>query len=205
MNKDLLSDAVDRGLSQRQIAREFGCSQVNVRHWLNKFELSTKRPVPKARVRRPVPLSEVSRLPDPPAESARYDPHAIGTTTEAAILAALTGAGYFCYVPFGVGRADLVIETYDGLKSVQCKTARFNDDKSAVEFSTSTTSYRGERPNYLGVVDYFGVAVPGQPDVYLVPVDEVGPRRAYLRLRPPKNGQRARIRMAKPYLVPRNY
>lgn len=42
MEKRILQSSIERGLSQRQIAQENGCSQSTVKHWLKKFGLSTR-------------------------------------------------------------------------------------------------------------------------------------------------------------------
>ena len=39
MHKEELKSAIDEGLTQRQIADRFGCSQTKVRHWLKKYEI----------------------------------------------------------------------------------------------------------------------------------------------------------------------
>jgi hypothetical protein len=45
MDRAKLTEAVERGLTQMQIASEFGIGQTATRYWLNKFGLETKRPV----------------------------------------------------------------------------------------------------------------------------------------------------------------
>ena len=41
MNKDIITDLVNKGMSTRQIALNLNISQSNVRYWLNKFDLKT--------------------------------------------------------------------------------------------------------------------------------------------------------------------
>ncbi len=43
MNKQELLDLVEGNFSTREIAVKLSCSQTNVRYWLNKFELKTKK------------------------------------------------------------------------------------------------------------------------------------------------------------------
>lgn len=43
MEKSVLEDLVDRGLSQREIARVFDCGTSTIRYWLKKHNLKTKR------------------------------------------------------------------------------------------------------------------------------------------------------------------
>jgi hypothetical protein len=42
MEESYLKNAIERGLSTYQIAKESNCSQTNIRHWLRKFGLNTK-------------------------------------------------------------------------------------------------------------------------------------------------------------------
>lgn len=201
VDKELLESALAKGLSQRQIADRHGCSQVNVRYWLKKHGLQSRRRVaaaPKTATSVRPPIAFPSR----PTALTANDSNAVAAIVESRVLAALTNAGYPCYVPFGVGKADLVIETGDGMKSVQCKTARLVRNGSVIEFATTSKNYAQQRTTYVGLVDYFGVAVPGRPGVYLVPVSEVGKSSAYLRVAPPVNGQRSLVRMADDFLIP---
>ena len=41
MNKEILQELIDKGLSQYSIAREMSCSQTTVRYWLKKHNLKT--------------------------------------------------------------------------------------------------------------------------------------------------------------------
>jgi hypothetical protein len=42
MNNELLKTMVEDGLSSYQISKKMGCSQTNVRHWLEKYGLKTR-------------------------------------------------------------------------------------------------------------------------------------------------------------------
>jgi hypothetical protein len=56
--------------------------------------------------------------------------------------------------------------------------------------------------HYAGQVDYFAIYCPETAGVYLVPIDDLPPRwQAALRVDPPRNQQRLRIRMAADYQI----
>ena len=200
---------LERGESQRQIAAAEGCSQATVRHWMRVYGLNS----PRRRSRRLAVAGAVDLVPAarplPPRlafgalHSDRRNTNATGAITEARVLAALTSAGFPCYVPFGVGKADLVIETSTGFKTVQSKTARLIQGGAALMFHTVSRSREtGAVATYVGSVDYFGVGSPDFHEVYLVPVDEVSAGSACtLRLRPARNGQTLRCRDAADFLV----
>jgi DNA-directed RNA polymerase specialized sigma24 family protein len=42
MDRQLLERLIDRGLTQRQLATELGCSQTTVRYWLQRWDLRTR-------------------------------------------------------------------------------------------------------------------------------------------------------------------
>lgn len=199
MERALLADYLGQGLSQREIAAKEGCSQSTVRYWLSKHGLESGRPAEE----RPAPrLLPPPSLPSPP-NAKEWDPSWLGSTVEAAVLAGLTSAGYPCFVPFGVSKADLVIETAEGLRTVQCKKAKLSRSGTVVSFRPYATARNGNRSPYAGI-DYFGVACPEHSsDIYLVPVAEAGRRELSLRLSPAANGQQAGVRMAANYAVHR--
>lgn len=117
-----------------------------------------------------------------------------------AVASALMRAGMRVYVPFFAAdsRVDLVAERDDGLLRVQSKTARFLG--GSVFFRTCSNT--ANRPvDYRGEVDAFGVYSPDLDRVFLVPVEDVPLRAAYLRVDPPRNGQTAGIRWAADYAV----
>lgn len=121
-------------------------------------------------------------------------------------MLALADAGLDVSVPFGENcRYDLVIDREGTLTRAQCKTGRLRN--GAVRFSTASTyghlpSPRAPRRDYVGEIDEFGVFCPETHGVYLIPVADVAARtNAYLRIEPPRNGQRRGIRYARAYLV----
>lgn len=209
MEKAYLEECLDAGMSQRKIASANGVSQVTVRYWLGKHGLSSankRRPEPDP-IAETAPSAPRTPVPGPPAGAVqangqpKRDTNLIGSITEARTLAALTGAGYPCYVPFGVGKADLVIETDEGIKTVQCKTARVDADGARIVARTNTVLRSGTTASYRGVVDLFALAAPGVPGVFLVPVQEVGTASVTLRLAEGKTGTIKTMRSAADYLV----
>jgi hypothetical protein len=141
------------------------------------------------------------RLPKPVLTSHPVD---VGHRTEAAILADLVRRGYRILVPFGVNqRYDLVLETDEGFLRVQCKTGRLRDgviqfSAISVQSNTRRTRVRG----YAGEVDLFAVYCPDNRNVYVIPAEEVSGCTMHLRLDPPRNRQRKRVRWACDYELP---
>ena len=138
----------------------------------------------------------------------REHPKLIGDRTTLAVMLALIDAGLDVSVPFGENcRYDLVIDRANRLTRVQCKTGRLRD--GVVRFAPASTyghlpSPREARRDYLGQIDEFAVYCPGTGGVYLLPIEDVVTRAgAYLRVDPPRNGQRKNIRYAKDYEIAR--
>jgi hypothetical protein len=128
---------------------------------------------------------------------------ATGNATEAAVLSALTRLELTVLVPFGDGEAfDLVVYLGDGrFLRVQCKTARRRG--GVMLFNARTTDHGRGRVPYAGLADVFGVHAPWSDSVYRIPVAEVPTYVHTLRLEPPRNNQRRRIRYASDYLIDR--
>jgi hypothetical protein len=57
------------------------------------------------------------------------------------------------------------------------------------------------RRDYRGEADLFGIYCHDREEVYVVPVEDVPPRAASLRLAPTRNGQSVGIRSASFYLL----
>lgn len=126
-------------------------------------------------------------------------PSEIGERAEAVVLAALAGAGKHVLLPFGGQRRyDLAYEEAGRLVKVQVKSGR--ERKGAIIFRTHSVG-RGPPMDYREDVDFFGVYCHDRREVYLVPVGDVPPRDAHLRLNPPRNGQQSGIRWASQYLL----
>lgn len=125
----------------------------------------------------------------------------VGNRTEGFVLAALLSAGHSVLTPFGGGlRYDLAIDTGDGIKRIQCKTARMRD--GALFFKTASWQRdTKEKTTYQGSADLFGVYCPSNSKCYLVPVSDVGVNEASLRLSESKNNQKKGVRWAKDYEI----
>jgi hypothetical protein len=131
-------------------------------------------------------------------------PKRVGDRSTVAIMLALQESGYAVYVPFGENtRADLVVQREGRLATVQCKTGRLRD--GAVTFKVCSSyahlpSPRVAKRDYNGEVDHFAVYCTATGRVYLVPIADVPLGwEARLRLDPPRNNQRKRIRLASTY------
>lgn len=130
------------------------------------------------------------------------DTNAAAARTEGLVLAALVKTGQTVSLPFGVARYDLVLDTGEGLKRVQCKTGRL--ERGAVVFNARSVhrTAPGHYANrgYQGEADLFGVYCPGTDKVYLVPVGDCVNVMS-LRVEPTRNGQCLGVRFAADYEV----
>jgi len=133
-------------------------------------------------------------------------PKDVGDRTTLAVMLGLRDAGYAISVPFGENtRYDLVIDDGVALARVQCKTGRLR--LGAVRFATCSCyghhAHPGKaRRDYMGHVDFFAVYCPETAGVYLIPIEHLSVRvQAALRVEPPRNGQRRRIRFASEYEI----
>jgi hypothetical protein len=121
-------------------------------------------------------------------------------------MAALHDAGYAVLMPFGENtRYDLVVDDGCDLKRIQCKTGRLYE--GAVVFNTCSYYAHHHNPrvtsrDYIGQIDAFAVYCRSTCGVYLVPIDDVPNRRTgALRVNPPRNNQRRRVRLAADYEI----
>jgi hypothetical protein len=127
----------------------------------------------------------------------------IGETSRWQVIAALTRRGKQLLLPIGDHlRYDLVIDEGGTFIRVQCKTGRLRN--GVVWFPTCSFTSRHQpgtyaRRSYRGEVEFFGVYCPDNGKCYLVPVDKVAPFAGYLRIDPPRNGQKTRLRWAEDY------
>jgi hypothetical protein len=135
-------------------------------------------------------------------------PKDVGDLSTLAIILALKDAGYGILLPFGENtRYDLAIEVNGSLQRVQCKTGRLS--RGAVYFRTASSYYHHPHPkmltkHYHGEVDFFAVYRPETKGVYLIPIVDLPVESgASLRIDPPRNNQRRRIRMAADYEIAR--
>jgi hypothetical protein len=101
-------------------------------------------------------------------------------------------------------RYDLVFDDDGRFFRVQCKMARMF--KGALHFATCSIDSRSQkgtciRKGYMGQIEFFGVYCPYLKKCYLVPVEDTPLTERCLRLEPPKNGQKTRIRWAADYEI----
>ena len=136
----------------------------------------------------------------------REHPKEIGDRSQLAIILALKLAGFHILLPLGENtRYDLVTERGGALRRVQCKTAHLTN--GVVSFRTASSYYHHPFPNpppkhYRGQIDDFAAYCIETGVVYVVPIDDlVADQHASLRIDPPKNNQRQRIRWAKDYEI----
>jgi len=126
-----------------------------------------------------------------------------GNEAEAKVLCALIERGYEVSIPFGSGQPyDLVVDLggRDFLR-VQCKRAW--PLRGCMAFNCRSTDHgRGPQP-YTGLADIFGVYFPPTSAVYLVPLNAVAKFEGRLRLEPPLNNQRRKIRLAVEFEIDR--
>lgn len=129
------------------------------------------------------------------------DTSSIGNQTEAVVLAALVQAGYRPLLPFGSGHPyDIALDLDGKLIRVQCKTGRLLKE-GVVFFPTAMWCRNMSYRSYRGDIDSFGVYCPSTKEVYLVPIEDVPGRAAYLRIEPTKNGQAKGVRWAEDYVI----
>jgi hypothetical protein len=126
-----------------------------------------------------------------------------GNTAEAAILSELVRCKFDVLVPFGGGQPyDLVVHmSGNSFLRVQCKTAW--PSRGCLVFNCRTTDHGRGCLSYVGHADIFGVYFPPSEAVYLVPIDAVADTEGRLRLKPARNNQRRRIRLAADYEIDR--
>jgi hypothetical protein len=132
-----------------------------------------------------------------------------GEISRTQIIAALTLHGKTVLLPLGdYLRYDLVIDDGGKFLRVQCKNGRLH--KGAVVFHPCSIDSRSKqggcvRKGYAQEIDFFGVYCPDNHQCYLVPVDHAPVTGCSLRIEPPRNGQKTRIRWAKSYEVGREW
>jgi hypothetical protein len=125
-----------------------------------------------------------------------------GNAAEAAVLAALIYSDIAVLTPFGGGTPfDLAaVMPPDGdLVRIQVKSGRLR--KGCVEFNTRATDHGNGPQRYDGKADVIAVHLPEPDSVFVVPVDECGTTKGYLRLDKPRNNQQRRIRFAADYTL----
>lgn len=123
-----------------------------------------------------------------------------GNSSEAAVLYALTAAGFPTLIPFGDGLAfDLavVLPRTDEILRIQVKSGWLRG--GCVCFNTCSTDHGRGRQAYHGRADVIAVYAPELPGLFMVPVDECPSYQGMLRLDAPRNNQRRGVRFADAY------
>ncbi len=135
-------------------------------------------------------------------------PKDVGDRSTLAIILVLHQSGYGVLLPFGENtRYDLAIERDRNVYLVQCKTGRLLG--GAVRFRTASSYYHHPNPkmpakHYVDQVDFFAVYCAETEGVYLIPIADIKAESlASLRVDPPHNNQRDRIRFAADYEIGR--
>lgn len=113
-------------------------------------------------------------------------PRTVGERTEGIVLAELLKSGYTVSLPFGGSqRYDFILDDGARLLKAQCKTGRLVN--GALVFNTcSVNGLTHAKLAYRGQIDVFLAYNPVSGKVYIVPVDAVGCREAWLRIDAPK-------------------
>jgi prevent-host-death family protein len=131
------------------------------------------------------------------------NPNLRGVIAESAIAAEAAALGFEVYGPmFGQPRCDLILGVGNELIRVQCKTGRRRGDVIAVSARTSRRTADGyARGTYSAEeIDVVAVYCPELKRCYAVPITDFGESGSlYLRLSPPRNGQRAGLHFAREY------
>jgi hypothetical protein len=126
-----------------------------------------------------------------------------GNAAEAAVLHGLVRRGLDVFVPFGSGHPfDLAAYIPEaGFLRIQCKRAW--ELRGCVVFNAYSTDHgRGAR-SYHGLADLFGIYFPPTDQVFLIPVEAVARTEGRLRIEPPLNNQRKRVRLAADFEIER--
>jgi hypothetical protein len=128
------------------------------------------------------------------------DTIARGNAAEAAVLRELTLAGFDVFLPFGGGTPfDLIAVLPDGaLARIQVKSGRVRGE--CVLFNTAGTDHGRGRIDYRGRADLLAVYVAELDRVFVTAVEDCPSFVASLRLKPTRNNQRRRVRLAEDYL-----
>jgi PD-(D/E)XK endonuclease len=130
------------------------------------------------------------------------DTIARGNAAEGAVLQALVAADIDVLIPFGSGQSfDLAAVTPTAILRVQVKSGRLRN--GCVMFNTASTDHGRGRLDYRGRADVLAVHVASISRVFMVPVDDCPGYVGVLRLDPPRNNQRRRVRFAEDYAFER--
>ena len=130
-------------------------------------------------------------------------PEEIGDRSTLAVIYGLRELGYDL---LDNTRYDLVIENGMWQARIQCKdwaTARQSDHLPHRQLLPSSSEPKDPETYYVGEIDFFRVC-PENGAIYLIPITQAPTgAMATLRVNPPRNGQRRRIRYASTFEIAR--
>jgi prevent-host-death family protein len=131
------------------------------------------------------------------------NPNLRGVIAESAIAAEAAALGFEVYGPmFGAPRCDLILGVGERMIRVQCKSAYQRGDILAVRAITNRRTKDGYlRGKYSAEeIDVVAAYCPELKRSFAVPIEEFGEGGTfYLRLCPPRNGQKAGLHFADDY------
>lgn len=123
-----------------------------------------------------------------------------GTITELKCKLYFLELGYTVSTPDTPDRYDFILDCNRQLLKIQVKTSHEVDGKIVFETCSSHITRNGiSRQTYKEDIDYFCTWYNNE--CYLIPVNECGSSKKYLRLVPTKNGQIKNICFAKNYIA----
>src|SRR5438105_10172925 len=130
------------------------------------------------------------------------DSNRIGAIAEHAIAAELVQLGFDVLWPLVEGRYDLAIDLDGRLIRIQCKSAPMRGDVIVVRARTNRRAPEGFRHSTYSAdeVDVIAAYAPTLKRCFAAPIQIFGESGSlYLRLSPPRNGQRAGLHFAEDY------
>jgi prevent-host-death family protein len=134
-----------------------------------------------------------------------HDSNHKGNVAELAIAKAAAMLGLSVFAPMTEHeRYDLIIGIKDRLLRVQCKWARKEGDVVIANLARNRRGPNGyiRRSYSSDEIDAFGIYCGELDECFLVPIDAIaGQWSIQLRLKPPRNGQRAALHFAEKYRI----
>lgn len=123
-----------------------------------------------------------------------------GTITELKCKTYFLELGYMVSTPESPDRYDFILDYEGRLLKIQVKTSHETEGRIAFETCSSHITRTGTSKRiYKEDIDYFCTWFDNE--CYLVPVEECGSSKKFLRLIPTKNGQVKNICFAKDYIA----
>lgn len=126
-----------------------------------------------------------------------------GTITELKCKTYFLELGYMVSTPESPVRYDFILDTGEKLLKIQVKSSHLDELNEKIVFKTSSTHITSNgniRSDYKNDnIDYFCTWYNNE--CYLIPVNECGKDKKYLRLVPTRNGQVKNISFAKDFIA----